>query len=284
MQYKLLASDLDNTLVPFGEPCPSPAVVTAIKKMKQQGVKFAISTGRCYATMNNKKLLGGLTWDYAICCNGAEVIDAKGNPVYLNPLTNEEMYALVDYCEDFDYCLHFSFHDGYYCYVNYESMRSYYASLEHTGLDVKDGEDQNRHLIDMPCAAFALLPKEGGLAGFEARYGYLDLHFMVIGESPDGKSLIYDVVRGGTDKATGLAGMCEAIGIPMKETVSAGDSGNDCGMLKAAGLGCAMGNASQVAKDAADVIVGDVREDGLVDLIETLWFGENKVRIPVEKV
>ena len=32
MQYKLLASDFDNTLVPFGEPCPRPAVVKAVNE------------------------------------------------------------------------------------------------------------------------------------------------------------------------------------------------------------------------------------------------------------
>lgn len=280
MQYKVLATDLDNTLVLFGAPKPSDAVIAAIQKMKQQGGKFVICTGRCYATMNNPKLLGGLRFDYAICCNGAEVMDAKGNPVYQNPLTNEEMYALVDYCEDYDYCLHFSFHDGYYCYVNYESMRSYYDKMENTGLSVKDGEDQNRHLIDMPCAAFVILPRDGGLAGFTEKYGYLNLHFMHIGQSPDGAFDIYDVVRGGTDKATGLAGMCEAIGVTLEETVAAGDSGNDCGMLRAAGLGCAMGNGTDEAKAAADVVIGDVRADGLADLIETLWFDGKKVALP----
>ncbi len=271
MQYQLLASDLDNTLVPFGEPNPSPAVLGAIRGIQKQGVKFAICTGRCYATMNNKKLLGGLSWDYAICCNGAEVVDAKGNMVYQKPLTQEEMYALVDYCEDYDYCLHFSFHDGYYCYVNYESMRGYYDKMENTGLDVKDGEDQNRHLIDMPCAAFAILPKEGGLAGFTEKYGYLNLHFMTIGESPDGRFAIYDVVRDGIDKAIGLEGMCASIGVSLEQTVAAGDSGNDCGMLRAAGLGVAMGNASAEAKAAADMVVGDVRADGLADLIAKVW-------------
>ena len=45
MQYKLLASDFDNTLVPFGEPCPRPAVVKAVKKMQAAGGKFVLSTG-----------------------------------------------------------------------------------------------------------------------------------------------------------------------------------------------------------------------------------------------
>ena len=37
MQYQLLASDFDNTLVPFGEPKPHPAVVRAVKKMQAAG-------------------------------------------------------------------------------------------------------------------------------------------------------------------------------------------------------------------------------------------------------
>ena len=37
MQYQLLASDFDNTLVPFGEPKPRPAVVKAVKKASGGG-------------------------------------------------------------------------------------------------------------------------------------------------------------------------------------------------------------------------------------------------------
>ena len=46
MQYKLLASDYDNTFVPFGEHFPRPAVVKAVKKMQAAGGKFVLSTGR----------------------------------------------------------------------------------------------------------------------------------------------------------------------------------------------------------------------------------------------
>ena len=54
MQYKLLASDFDNTLVPFGEPCPRPAVVKAVKKMQAAGGKFVLSTGRGYCVINKE--------------------------------------------------------------------------------------------------------------------------------------------------------------------------------------------------------------------------------------
>ena len=46
MQYKILASDYDNTLVPFGEGKPRQKVVKAIKKLQAAGGRFVLSTGR----------------------------------------------------------------------------------------------------------------------------------------------------------------------------------------------------------------------------------------------
>ena len=50
MQYKILASDYDNTLVPFGESQPRPAMVKAVKKLQAAGGKFVLSTGRAWST------------------------------------------------------------------------------------------------------------------------------------------------------------------------------------------------------------------------------------------
>ncbi len=272
MIYRLLASDYDNTLVPFGEACPRPAVVKAVQRMQAAGGKFVLCTGRAYAAVSGPGQLGGIRFDYAITCNGACVVDRSGACAAEHPLTPEEMYALVDYCEDFDFPLQFAFRDGYYAYVGYEAFRELYGKAPGSGLTVKDGEDQNRHLIDMPHAAFALLTDEG-LAGFARKYGYLGLHMMRVGPNRPGGLQSYDIVRGGMDKAVGLADLCRAMGIGLEQAVAAGDSANDCGMLRAAGLGCCMANGTPDAKEAADRVIGDVREDGLAALIEELWFG-----------
>ena len=79
-------------------------------------------------------------------------------------------------------------------------------------------------------------------------------------------------MRGGIDKGVGLADLCEKMGLTLADAVAAGDSANDIGMLKAAGLSCCMANGTEDAKAAADRIIADVREDGLVALIEELWF------------
>ena len=271
MQYKILASDYDNTLVPFGEAKPRPAVVKAVKKLQAAGGKFVLSTGRAYPGIRDKNQLGGIRYDYAITCNGACVVDRQGNVIAEHPLTSEEMYVLVDFCEDYNYPLQFNFRDAYYAYCEYEYLHTGYQMMNSPGLDCVDGEDQDRHLIDMPHAAFACLPDEA-LEAFNRKYGHLNLRFMMVGAVREGSWHCYDIVREGIDKGAGLADLCETVGLTLADAVSAGDSANDVGMLKAAGLGCCMANGTDEAKAAADRGIGDVREDGLAALIEELWF------------
>ena len=270
MQYQLLASDFDNTLVPFGEPKPRPAVVKAVKKLQAAGCRFVLSTGRGYCVVH-KEQLGGIRFDYAITCNGACVVDKNGTIVAEHPLTNEEMYALVDFCEDYNYPLQFNYRDAYYAYCEYDALKSFYDAMPKSGLTCLDGEDQDRHLIDMPHAAFVVMPPQE-LAHFNEKFGHLNLHFMQVGGVGKDGWCCYDVVRGGMDKGVGLADLCEKIGLTLADAVAAGDSANDVGMLKAAGLGCCMSNGTPDAKAAADRVIGDVREDGLAALIEELWF------------
>ena len=271
MQYKILASDYDNTLVPFGEGKPRQKVVKAIKKLQAAGGRFVLSTGRAYPCVNLKGQLGGIRFDYAITCNGACVVDREGRIVAEHPLTAEEMYALVDFCEDYNYPLQFNFRDACYAYCEYEYLHRGYQQMNSIGLDCVDGEDQDRHLIDMPHAAFAAMPPER-VADFAAKYGHLGLHWMQVGAQNADGLCYYDIVRGGMDKGVGLADLCEKMGLTLADAVAAGDSANDVAMLKAAGPGCCMANGTPDAKAAADRIIGDVREDGLADLIDELWF------------
>ena len=273
MQYRILATDLDNTLIPFDAAQPRPAVLAAAKKLREAGVPLVMATGRTYSTMY-AKLRRKIGFDYAVCCNGGHITDAKGNTLAETPLTNEEMYALVDFCEDYNYPLAFGYRDNYYAYTEYETIRAHYASVPGSMLTVLDGEDQDRHLIDMPHAGFCMMPGSA-LEQFKAKYGYLKLRFLQVGgvrgENMDGWRH-YDVVRDGVSKAAGLARLCGVLNLPVDSLVTAGDGENDVDMLQAAGLGCCMDNGVPAAKAAADRVIPDVREDGLAALIEELWF------------
>ena len=206
-----------------------------------------LSTGRAYPCVNLKGQLGGIRFDYAITCNGACVVDREGRIVAEHPLTAEEMYALVDFCEDYNYPLQFNFRDACYAYCEYEYLHRGYRQMNSIGLDCMDGEDQDRHLIDMPHAAFAVLPP-AALEEFNKKYGHLNLHWMQVGAQNADGLCYYDIVRGGMDKGVGLADLCEKMGLTLADAVAAGDSANDVAMLKAAGLGCCMATARRTQR------------------------------------
>ncbi|MDO7907077.1 Cof-type HAD-IIB family hydrolase [Paenibacillus sp. JX-17] len=71
----------------------------------------------------------------------------------------------------------------------------------------------------------------------------------------------------GVSKATGIGEVCQLLGITMKEVVAVGDSLNDLAVIQAAGLGVAMGNAQELVKENADLIVASNNEDGIVEVI-----------------
>ena len=269
MKYKLLLLDIDGTLRPGScEQIPKENAA-AVRAVQKAGVKIAIATGRG-RTGVGKGLLRDLKPDYWVCAGGAQLVDAKGNDLALHRLTAEEMYALVDFFEDYELPLRFTFHDANYAYIDFaefdrrEKAKNLYNNIV-------DGEDQDRHLIDMPHSAFAAVPPEH-VADFMAKYGHLNLNWMQVGAKNADGYCFYDIVRGGMDKGVGLTDLCARLDLPLEETVAAGDSANDLSMLRTAGLGVCMDNGTEDAKAAADRVIGDVREDGLAALIEELWF------------
>jgi hypothetical protein len=75
--------------------------------------------------------------------------------------------------------------------------------------------------------------------------------------------LFADVNVAGISKATGLSVFADYYGIGMTEIMACGNGGNDIPMLKAAGIGVAMGNASEIVKASANFVTGTVENDGL---------------------
>lgn len=56
------------------------------------------------------------------------------------------------------------------------------------------------------------------------------------------------------NKGQGILDACRALGLRSEEVIAFGDAENDIPMLRTAGLGVAMGNATEAVKAAADQI------------------------------
>lgn len=67
----------------------------------------------------------------------------------------------------------------------------------------------------------------------------------------------------GVNKASGLAVVCERLGIDRANVLAMGDGRNDREMLAWAGRGVAMGQAVDEVRGSADAVTGTVEEDGV---------------------
>jgi len=79
-----------------------------------------------------------------------------------------------------------------------------------------------------------------------------------------------DISPAGLDKGTFLSSLSRITGIPTSAIAAFGDRENDIPMLRAGGLGIAMGNASPAAKAAAQHVTRSNEDDGVAAAINDI--------------
>ena len=77
-----------------------------------------------------------------------------------------------------------------------------------------------------------------------------------------------DIVPVDGSKRVGVAKMLDHFGLTPGEAMAFGDGENDIEMLQLAGVGVAMGNASDTVKAAADYVTAGVDEDGVLKALK----------------
>ena len=74
--------------------------------------------------------------------------------------------------------------------------------------------------------------------------------------------------------AFGPLAFAARLGIAPEETIAVGDNSNDVSMIRAAGLGCAVANATDEAKAAADYVCqADNNAGAVAEVIEKFVLG-----------
>lgn len=80
---------------------------------------------------------------------------------------------------------------------------------------------------------------------------------------------ILEIMPKNVTKAFALKALAEHLKIEQKQVMAIGDAANDLEMISYAGLGIAMGNASQAIKDLADAVTADCDHAGVAQAIRT---------------
>lgn len=123
-------------------------------------------------------------------------------------------------------------------------------------------------------AAFTMGPREQ-MASLEADLadafpGELSLHTI---KSPRYRDWMCEIAPVGVTKWSGIAAVAAGWGIEATEICAVGDDVNDVPMIRAAGLGVAMGNARPEVQAEADIVVATNDQGGLADVAELVLAG-----------
>ncbi|MCX7707408.1 MAG: Cof-type HAD-IIB family hydrolase [Anaerolineae bacterium] len=274
MPFRLLAFDYDGTAAVDGA-LPSPRVVAAIEAALSAGIHLVLATGRSYPSASRYAAALGLR-DPVICMQGAMVKElADGRRTLLcEPLPCEPLRDLLARAEELDLDLTIYGEDHFY-YVDMRHPQAFYDRW--FGLPMyrvgSFGEACDR------LAARGQQPLKALIIGEPEQNDRVigELRAVCAGRLAVVRShaLFVEVMSPRASKGQALAFLAQRFGIAREETLAVGDSDNDISMIRWAGMGVAMGNATDDVKAVADWIAPSVAEDGLAAVIERLALGRN---------
>ena len=269
MKYKLLASDFDNTLL-RSDGTVSKETLDTIGRYQDLGGKFMLCTGRMFASIRREAQLLGLHGD-AIAYNGGIVGDIDTGEIKYHSLIDCDLsIEIVKFLEDNGKIVHLyvddtlyikekNFYTDYYCKCCKVEAHVIGALTEFLKKTRKC--PTKILLMDEPDEVDSYLDKV--LAKWQGKV-------LVAQSAPN----LLDIEGSTTSKGNAILKMCEHYGVDISECVCFGDSPNDISMLKVAGVGVAVDNATKSVKEVADYITDSCDNDGVGRVIDKIIKGD----------
>ena len=271
---KLVALDLDGTLF-NKESIISKRNLETIKKATELGIAVVISTGRP---------LNGLPFDqiqgsgirYAITANGSAIYELETKKCLREEAMDEEIFLpIVEYLLTKDIHMDAFIGGNGYCpqqcvkngerLVVPEALKHY---ILHTRKRVENLPQfiHDNHL-KVQKMTLNFYPDENGVyKDREEVRKYLESNPAVASVCGGYHNL--EFTRADVNKGVALHVLAEILSINPDETMAIGDTENDLAIIKAAGIGVAMGNATPAVKEQADYVTDDNESDGVATAME----------------
>ncbi|MDO4536075.1 MAG: Cof-type HAD-IIB family hydrolase, partial [Clostridium perfringens] len=276
MTYKLIACDMDETLL-NSDHMICQRNIDAIKRAKEEfGVKFVPSTGRGYASLERDLKLLDLydkEGEYVISFNGGALTENKNNKLLeFNGMTFSKMKEIFEFGLKQDVCIIIYTIDKLYVYNLSKSEKERIKNekreciiMKENSVDFLENEPISKILyqnIDMLYLR-TLEPKMKRITEGFCSVSYSSNRYIEFNSF-------------GVDKGRGLKDLAKILNIDIKDTIAVGDNFNDMAMLKVAGLSVAANNAVSAVKDVCDYTTKADNNEGVVaELIEKFIFKED---------
>lgn len=255
MNIKLVAFDIDGTLLPRGITKIDDQTKDALKTLEEKGIKVVISTGRI-VTFMQQDVIDTIKSDYCISINGGAITDGNYDVIQTYPMKEDDFFKIIQAADKYHFGVGFKYPKEIAVYNEYDLYMSIYDRYHNLPPLIYNFEKTRDYHLEhgMPIGAFFI--GENDILAKAAQE--LDTMTCVYSYDMGRECFNKDV-----SKARALKWVCDRLGIELSETMAFGDSGNDIDMLKAAGVGVAMGNASDEVKAIVDYITDDCDKFGI---------------------
>ena len=267
-EIKLIATDLDGTLLRNDHMTLSPANREALTRAADAGIEIVVATGRSLAAIA-PPVLELPFLQYFITCNGSMVTDRSGHILRAAPLPLPTTLEILDYLGSKKELVVQLYADQkmYITRTDWERREVIHLPAFHLKALFSDDESVVESLAERARRPHShvekinlpyLLPEQKSeiKAWLAQRYGD---RVRAVSTMPCNLEL---TDRDGT-KGAALGALCDILHISTKQAMALGDADNDIGMLQTAGLGIAMSNADPAVQQAADYVTLTNEEDGV---------------------
>ena len=239
--------DVDGTLLSYKTRQVLPSARAAIAKLQEKGILCIVATGRHMIQMS-KLPVGDIPFDAFVMLNGQLVLDKQQNMLFGTPIEGKAKEFLIE-----------NFNNHTFPAVIVEENDMYLNCVTDHVLEVNEA------------MTIALLPRsryKGGQIYQICAYLKPEDEYLV---APIAEECVFtswhyggkDIIAGGGGKMVGIRRYLELMGIAPEEIIAFGDAENDLDMIRFAGIGVAMGNASEEVKAVADYVTEDIDDDGI---------------------
>lgn len=268
-KIKLLALDLDGTTLK-SDTTLSPKVESALKTAVENNIIVVAASGRPYGSMPDHVLdIDGV--DYAITSNGSAVYDKHGKRIHSQLISEDDVLKFLEATQNYDLIFEAfikgdTFSDSRYVNnpIKYGCPPAYFDYVQSSRGHVDNMREfiyEHRNQLDSieyVCTDKVLR----------------DLAKADIVKSTDGffitsssENFVEFSAKSAT-KANATEYVCKLLGIDRQNTSACGNADNDVDMIRWAGLGAAVKNASSLCLECADLVVASNNDDGVAELVQ----------------
>ena len=247
---KLIITDLDHTLL-RSDKSISAHTVQVLEACRAAGYLIAFASARSESAM--ARFIEAIRPD-AIISNGGAIVESKGEVIYQNRMSGEDVSQILGMCRQFTNgqgLITLDCDSGYYCNFMPHDPDRYagYVHLDFAGF----------------CKPSYKITAELERDEWGEEIVRVCPNCTVIGFTGE---KWHRFAAKGSDKATALQILTKHLCMDLCDVIAFGDDCNDLGMLKLAGTSVAVANAIDEVRAVADHVTDSNDEDGVAAYLE----------------